>query len=258
MVNSYIMNQVQNNEERMIVSRVNDLIRNALQGSACISDFLDLRQQELAEAAVKSFKGICYSFDGGFEQAERKRLLLFPDWQNNIVNNINCVKMTPDGENLKQPEHRDYLGALLSLGLKREKIGDIVLQESFAYIFMDSQLVEFIITHFERVKHCRVNCSCIELNDFRYVEPERTIIHVTVASMRLDAVLAASFRISRSEGVHAIMTQKVKVNHKPAAKNSILLKEGDIISLRGKGRIKLEEITGLTRKNRYNIRIQVY
>ncbi|QGU00058.1 Putative RNA-binding protein YlmH [Candidatus Syntrophocurvum alkaliphilum] len=240
-------------EEKILISRIQDLCKQASRGNVVVSDFLDLRQQELASLVINYIKNtnFDYFFYGGFSEAERKRLIISPQWQENPDNLIKCIEIKPIGKN-GYLEHRDYLGALLNLGIKREKLGDIVIQNGSAYLFVDSLLVDYIIINLTKVKKLTVRLQQF-FGEFEYINPGKKYIKTTIPSLRLDAVVSAAFNMPRSDSSRLISGEYVKVNQKTIIKNSHIVNEKDLISVRGKGRVTVEELGGITRKNRHHV-----
>jgi RNA-binding protein YlmH len=153
--------------------------------------------------------------------------------------------------------HRDYLGALLNLGIERCKIGDLAVQETNCLIFCQETLADYICDNFTKVRHTFVKVTPMELDKFNY-KPELTEATGSVASVRLDAILSIAFPLSRSKLVGYIEGGKVFVNGKLIVNNGYRLKEQDIISVRGMGRIIYDGVLSETRKGRYLVRIFKY
>lgn len=255
MLNDFTIKQAANNDEKILIKKINDLCIKASRGEEMTSDFLDLRQQYLAELVVQNNFNISWKFDGGYLEAERKRLLLYPEWLDDTANNIGCVSVVKQGKDDISPGHRDYLGAILSLGIKREKMGDILLHEQMAYILLDKSLLDFVCMELDKVKKSRVKVQIINTQDLSIVIPDPISCSLTIASLRLDALLSGAFNISRSEAGNLIQGEKVRVNHRIVDKISSSFSEGEVLSVRGKGRLRVDEIGDLTRKGRLRIMI---
>lgn len=257
-MNDYFVNMAHNESEKMILARMHDLLGRAERGAICRSPFLDLRQQELARAVASSSTDINWQISGGYEQAERKRMVIGPPWCEDLEDNIDLLRIEsrdPQGKNLG---HRDYLGAALNLGLNREKLGDIVVQEGAAILFLERELRDFLVHNLRRVKHSPVKVEAMARQDFVFQVPENHLINSTIASLRLDAVIAAAFHLSRSEVDALIIAGRVKVNQVDASKCSLLMRVGDLISVQGQGRFRLYSVGNATRKGRLHATLLVY
>jgi len=232
------------------------------------TDFLGLAEQNLFYSSVKEFPAVSYSCYGGITGAERfciafdgrepvpglkktepEEYYLFP---------IVCVSITPSS--LKYSEsltHRDYLGALLHLGITRAKIGDIYIKEKQAYVFCTEAIADFICKELCTVKHTLVHCE-ITVPEEDNLAPEFKEITSTVASLRLDAFLSVAFQTSRSSLTAFIDGGKTYVNGRLATKAGQTLSEGDIVSVRGKGRFMVNEVKNMTKKGRIVVTINKY
>lgn len=232
------------------------------------TDFLGLAEQNLFYSSLREFPALTYScyggtagaerfcvaFDGreavhGIKQTEAEEYYLFP---------IACICITPFslkyGEKLT---HRDYLGALLHLGITRAKIGDIYIKEKQAYVFCMDSIAEFICNELCTVKHTLVHCE-IAAPEEELLRPELKEITGTVASLRLDAFLSVAFQNSRSSLAAFIDGAKTYVNGRLALKAGMQLEEGDIVSVRGMGRFAVKEIKNMTKKGRIVVTINKY
>ena len=151
--------------------------------------------------------------------------------------------------------HRDFLGALLGTGIKREKVGDILVTDKFAQVVVAAELKDFIILNLDKVHEVPV--EVVEISPDGLVIPHTQIkeIKATVPSMRLDAVASAGFGDSRSKISREIQSEKVKINYQPVNDPSARVEVGDIISIRGRGRIKVAEISGVSNRDRIKLLI---
>ena len=232
------------------------------------TDFLGLAEQNLFYTSLKEFPAVSYSCYGGTEGAERfciafdgreqvsglkkteaEEYYLFP---------IVCLKLTPSSLKYSEPlNHRDYLGALLHLGITRNKIGDIFIKEDGAYVFCTEAIADFICKELCTVKHTLVHCE-ITVPAEDELKPEFKEITSTVASLRLDAFLSVAFQGSRSSLSAFIDAGKTYVNGRLTTKAGQTLSEGDIVSVRGKGRFIVTEVKNITKKGRIVVTINKY
>ena len=149
--------------------------------------------------------------------------------------------------------HRDVLGSLMGLGIDRSKFGDVIVQQGGAQIMVDESVADFVIQNFTKIAMVSVSVEAIELSDIAPKEEKIKEVRTTVASLRLDAVASSGFSVSRTKLVSAINAGLLQVNWQPAKGASQEVKEGDVISMRGRGRMKVEAITGTSRKGRIGV-----
>lgn len=255
--NDYLNGLVRTEDEKRLLARIQDLFARAARGTVQ-SDFLDLRQQDLAQAAAVNETGAVWHFDGGFEEAERKRLVVYPEWQLQPDARISCLCIRHKEFKELSLGHRDYLGAILNQGIKRERLGDIVVQSPAAFIFLDLELADYLCQQLTRVRHSNVWLEPIELTDFIYLAPETKKLQRSLASLRLDAAVAAAFNLSRTEVDLYISSGHVKLNQREVTKAATPVKAGDLVSVRGQGRFRLESVSGMSRKGRYQVEISCW
>jgi RNA-binding protein YlmH len=254
-MNEYVNKATKNESEKLLVARLFGLAARASEGVSGYSDFLDLRQQDLARAVAVNSENIKWELNGGYDEAERKRLFIYPFWETKTGSHISCLKISHKEFPGQAIGHRDYLGAILNLGLKREKLGDIVLQENLAFLFADNEIADYITQQLTRVRHSTVSAEIIVDHDFVFNPPLLTTLQVNLSSLRLDAAIAAVFNLSRSQVDNYIESGEARINHLEVNKPSSAIKVGDLVSVRGLGRFRLEELGGLSRKGRQFVKI---
>ena len=223
------------------------------------SDFLNLNEQNMVSSLKQQFPQVVMETFGGYDNAERQMVAFHPDalaftWEYPI----DCLKIEPKAikfsENLS---HRDYMGALLNLGVDRSVIGDIIVQEKAAWFFCQSKMTEFFLENLCRVRH--TNILITKVNDpEEFPHPNLESINGTCASVRLDSLIALAFKASRNSMVSYIESGQVFVNGKLITSNGYEPKEGDIVSVRGKGRFIFDGVSHQTKKGRYGVRILLY
>jgi RNA-binding protein YlmH len=246
----------QNDEERMCMRHAEDLARIACQrGIPRYSAFLSDREQLLAEAAMHKANCTCCRFEGGWPGAERRVLCIEPEGCAPCVP-IGCIEITCRlVAGATAPQHKDYLGSLMGLELKREAMGDILLpdpeQEGRAYLFVLKNAANVVLSELCRVGSVGVETREIELSELpAFPQAQHTIQTATVSSLRLDAVLAAMLHCSRGQAAELITAGRVEINHVPAASAHASVYCGDLFTVRGKGRFELTELPGKSRKDR--------
>lgn len=248
----------QNDEERCLMRHVEDMARAAaVRGIARYSAFLSDREQALAVAALNRAGAAPeeYRFDGGYPDAERRLLCIEPAGCRTGSSPLACVRLTcrasPDAP---LPAHKDYLGSALGLELKREALGDIVLppgQPGTAYVFALEHAAALIAAELCQVGRTEVSAEPQPLDALpELAAAAHETRTATVSSLRLDAVLAAMLHTSRTAAAELIAAQRVEINHLPAASAHAPVYEGDVFSVRGKGRFRLLSLPGKSKKDR--------
>jgi RNA-binding protein YlmH len=244
--------------ERQMALRVTDLVRRTLQtADPQITGFLDPAQQEVLRRVLQSIPDVRYVMSGGYRSAERKRAVVMPSYFINeyLDFGIGAVEIVPetDGEPLS---HQDYLGAVLSLGYDRDKFGDIVVLDDRGQVFVDAGIEESVVTALTRVDRYRASARPIDPERVDVIPEQVQEIERTVASLRLDSVAAAGYSTSRTKMAREIKARQVKLNWCQIERPDVQVSCGDVISMRGRGRVVLEEVIGETKKGRVRIRLK--
>jgi len=254
------LEHIQDKDQIITLRKILDNIEKVLRTHSIVSsDFLNPYQRELSYSILNRFNDISYHEEGGYDNAERKVIVLYPDYlkYTDLESTISAIEVQAKYK-LANLGHKDFLGALMGLGVKREKIGDINVSDESTQIIISSELTDYIIFNLDTVGKESVDSKEISLQKVDNIEEEYNEIITTVSSLRLDAVISASFNISRSDSSNIIKSDKAKVNFKPIDNISYLVNEGDLISVRKKGRVKLKNILGESKKGRLRIQIFKY
>jgi photosystem II S4 domain protein len=193
---------------------------------------------------------------GGYPQAERQRVAIARSELPLDTSQVAIAALDIAGNFLFDPAtHRDFLGALLGTGIVREKVGDIiVLGERGAQAIVAPEMVEFLTMNLTQVRSVPVKTQLIDLSELKVREPKKKEMTTVEASLRLDAIASAGFGMSRSKMADLISAGDVRVNWKEIAQSSYQLKSGDLVAIRGKGRLEVGEIA-ITKKERYRIQL---
>ena len=239
-------------EEQQLEKHFRDLARTAYQrGIAVFSDFLNLNELNIFQNLRGEFSYLETETFGGYELAERQIAVFRPEAPVFYADYpVKCLKITPlNAKFAEDLNHRDYLGAVLNLGIDRACLGDILVEEDVAYLFCLERMADFIRDNLIRIRHTSVYVEQVEAENFHY-EPKYKEVSGTVASVRLDKLLALAFNASRSSLTGLIEGGKVFVNGKLVTSNGYEPKEGDLISVRGMGRFRFRETGGQSKKGR--------
>jgi len=248
-----------NAEDKLLIAKVEDLFRICDKNFVpSVSNFLNERECYIAESICRKHSELRYGFWGGYESANRRVLCVYNEyfddnWRDET--GIKCLTFSFRKED--KLTHRDFLGSLMAMRLKREMIGDIIIDEGIAQIFADEIAAKHIMA--ELCKVGRVGVSISDDIPFRLeTKQEFQEISGTVSSMRIDAVLSLGLHLSREKTAKIIEAQKVQLNYVQTCSVSKEVKCGDIFSVKEHGKFILSDVTGISKKGRIHITIQKY
>ncbi len=246
--------------ETELTRRLKDLYsRTSSSNRICSTAFLDPAEIAQAEDFIKFLPDANCIFIGGYENPERSRLFFLPDYIDKedfpTEEHIHAIKITCS---FGKPTHRDYLGSLMGLGIKRETIGDILISDNCAYIVCTPQISGFITDNLVKIGRLGVKCTRCPLGEIHAVDPEYEVVSGTVATLRVDAAVGLAFSISRTKAAELIADGCLSINHREQLSPSATLCEGDLLSMRGFGRARLASIGGLSKKGRQFLEFFVY
>lgn len=257
-----ILNCIKNKDDRILFAKIIDkLLLCEKIHKRTFTEFLPFTKITEFLSYLKStyiHQSIC-TF-GGYQDAQRGIICFYPDYLE--VSNkdfpINVLELSYDTRYSKNLNHRDFLGAMLGLGIERDKIGDIIVNNDSAIIFVEQNIASFIQFNIKKVGATKVKVDFLTLDDYTRFEQkyeEKTII---VPSLRLDSTLSNVFKVSRAKVSNFIKGEKVFVNFNIENSISKIIKTGDIISFRGFGKIKIGEVEKMTKKDRIVLKIMYY
>lgn len=281
-------------EDKILLATIEDKIEQCMRSyTVQTSGFLDLRQKELVSALLKGSPDVVVLneepdgsiidadtsesgrirafFYGGYGDAERRIVVMLPDYVqvHDVIpaisqDNDECdcplivLKVGTKGGMSRKLTHRDYLGSILGLGIKREKVGDILVRDDGADIIVLKELGEYLAVNYEKAG--RANLS-VETADITALDAGSVTIEEkrdTVASLRLDSLVSSAFGISRGKAQEAIKMGLVFVNNAAAVKADMQLEEGDKLVLRSRGKAVLREVSGRSKKDRIYVIFDKY
>lgn len=221
-----------------------------------LTDFLDPRQRFIVSAVVGGTEELVVQAQGLFEEAERQRVMIAPSYYETQLEDFQMTILTIHyPSKFVQLKHPDVLGALLSLGVDRSKFGDIRVAESTVQFAVATEVVDYVRAHLTSIGKVKVQVEERTIEPLLQMEEEWTENLATVSSMRLDVVVATILSISRQKAQSLISCGRVKVNWTVREQVAFELQEGDILSVRGFGRLKVIMTEGRTKKDK--IRLQV-
>ena len=247
-------------EDRILLAKVWDKINAGLRRNTPSSTaFLSPRELEMAQYLFGDLEGL-HSF-GGFEGAERQMLCYLPDYMESSVlyeddAPIVCLRAAfYEGDS---PSHRDFLGALMGMGISRECVGDICVGKGSCDFFVTAEIAPYLLQNFTGAGRVKLRLTRIPLLQACIPEPEVKEIRDTLASLRLDSVISSGFRIGRSLAAQHVTSGRTAIDGLPCEKPDKAVSEGMKISVRGLGKIKIQSVNGQTKKGRISVVIHRY
>lgn len=263
-----ILKQLQNPEDKLDFSKIYDKVFICIKNRVTVfSSFLNPVKAEVFCNIFEKYFGdeIKAVFFGGYEDCERGIIGLFPveyaEDEEELFSQfqIDCIKISHNAKFVKTPSHRDYLGSIIGLGITRDVIGDILIKEEYAVMFCDSSISSYIEMNLEKVGRASVKLSMIYGEELEKLLPQKEVkeYRIIVASLRLDVVISACFKLPRSKAKEYIDKEKAFINWKVVSNTSKIVEMGNIITLRKKGRCKVVEIVGNTKKDRIVLLVEM-
>lgn len=249
-------------EDRLLLARVLDRLEQAERRSIpAYTHFLSPGEGVLVAELLAACGHPPHRFFGGYEGAERQVCGFAPSW-------MEPEDLFSGGEPLAALRitfhestglgHRDFLGSILGLGLTREKLGDLQVGKNTCDVLLLAETAPIVEGQLTQVGRYPVKCVPLPLEELIAVTPEVKVIRDTVATMRLDAVAASGFSLSRSKAAALVESGRVFVNHREMTKPDRTVSEGDHISCKGLGKMTVKEVSGLSKKGRIMVVLERY
>lgn len=219
-----------------------------------LTDFLDPREQKIIASIIGQNQDIRIAFDGGTENAERKRAVLFPDYYEIKQDDFElCLMDVQYPKKFMTIEHPQVLGSLMSLGLSRSKFGDILVKNGDIQIIVCEEIKDYIRLQLESIGKAKIELKELKWDDVLQVEVNWIEVSTTVSSLRLDTILAGIYNLSRQKAQDYITHGLAKVNWGTIENVAFSCEEGDVLSVRGLGRALIKSIEGKTKKDKWRI-----
>ncbi len=243
----------QTSEDKLLLAKVYDKISAGIRKNIPSNTaFLSPREQELTKYLIGKTEGLM--FHGGYENAQRKMLVYLPDYlDEQAEENYPFVCLRAKFYEGDHPTHRDFLGALIGCGIARECIGDICVNTDTCDFFVTSEIAPYILQNFTSAGRTKLQVESIPIHDACIPRENTQTIKDTVASLRLDNLISAGFRISRSQALTAITTGRVSIDGLPCEKPEKQVDCGATITVRGMGKFRLSNIGSTTKKGRISV-----
>ena len=270
-----ILKNVNNIQDKIFISHIIDKQLYSYEHS-CFSftDFCDPYERSLCTSLLTAKNGFNIAYSGGYDNAERViGIIGFEGFKkdftpDNIVRqNLTCLKVVTSSDRLLS--HRDYLGSLMGIGIERYKFGDIIVKdtsestrirntEQSAFIVSKTDVADFVKANFDKVSNARAIVSETTFEELYTNIPKPVIKKIIVSSMRLDCIISSAYNCSRSEAQEYIKAKRVFVNWRLCGESDKKIYSGDMINLRGKGRLHINEPAGMTKKDRIVIEAEIF
>lgn len=250
----FTLKYTDNDNEKILLRKINDFIRKSEKNYCTVySNFLTPAEQSLI-SEIDEFKGYI-DFDGGYENAERRLCRIKAnEYCHDDALPIKLYSLIAPAD--AEFSHRDVLGSLMGLGIKREMTGDIIVDGRKAHFFCCNPISEFVELNFKKIGHYPIILKQDMLSEIPV--PKTKDININVSSMRIDSIAAECFGISRTKAADFIKRGLVSVNWLVCTNTSKEVKSGDKISMRGKGKVEICGISGKSKKGRLFVDIKKY
>ena len=248
------------NEQELCKKRLIDLSKQAdIKGIVTFSGFLNLNEQNIYHTVQNQFYTKTKLF-GGYDSAERQMVAFIPDalyYEYDYP--IKCIRITPKYPKFAEKlTHRDVLGALMNLGIERNRLGDILCFEEEYYVFCEEGIIAFILAELGKIRHTMVDlkeeCEYAHLQANISLEEKFDMI----ASNRIDCIVAKAFHLSRSESAELLASEKVFINGKCITNCNQSCDNGAIVSVRGKARFIFEDCNTISKKGKIRVKFSFY
>lgn len=261
-----ILSDYKKQDDKILLAQILDKIEFSKQKEKLeYTDFLDMYQIALVKSFLKRIEFKNYVLFGGFEDSERNVLIIFPEKYNismiekNYSKIIKVIRVVLNHDDKGKYSHRNYLGGIIKVGMKREKVGDILVFDDGADILVKEESVETLkqelgtLNRFDGAKF-----EIVELEHLREQVIKVEELSIIVPSLRLDNFVSDLAKTSRSKAVQIIDSERVFINGQNEIKVSKQVKLGDVITIRGKGRFVVKEFSGTTRSGRTVVKVEKY
>ena len=250
----------QSGEERVLLAHILDKCEQSRQRNIpAATDFLSPAEQRAAQEllhAAAIHEG--YAFRGGYERAERKMLFFLPDWQEEADESESMTALRCTYRKEDTLTHRDFLGSLMAQGITREKLGDILVSEGSCDLIVSRDIAPYLLQNVTSAGRVKLSVTEIKLSELNVPALKVKEIRDTVSTLRLDAVTAAGFSMSRGKAAELIAAGRVQKNYREVTKGDASVAQGDVISARGLGKFEVAEVGGLSKKGRTGILLRRY
>ena len=250
-------------EERTLLARTMDRMDQAQRRNVpAATSFLSPHESEGVSRLIAAAGHPAHLFYGGYAGAERRVCVFLPDWMEDGMDFFQSegpiVALRAEWKSGESLTHRDFLGALMGMGITREKVGDLLVRPGSCDMLLLREVADFLGQSMESAGRAKLRLTPIELSQVQLPEVQVKRIRDTVAALRLDAVAASGFSISRSKAADLISAGRVNLNWQECRKGDRTVGEGDVISCRGLGKCVVKEVGGTSKKGRIGLTLERY
>lgn len=263
-----LINRYKNEEDKLLVSKILDKIKfSKTKNQITNTDFLDMYQRKITEEVLNSEKEKNFLYYYPCENTEKAMLIIYPEKYDDIFKNnkfnfsqfIKLIRITLPNQLKGQYVHKDYLSGIMKLGIKRKKIGDILVFEDGADVVVSKDICNYVLSNLKQLtRFSKSEIEELEINAIRKPNIKTEELKITVAAMRLDCIVSELAHCSRTMVVKIIEDQRVFLNYINETKNSKIINVNDIIVIRGKGKFIIKNIEGKTKKGKLIVAIEHY
>lgn len=246
------------NTDDSIALQIKDAVRlSYLRDKPYFIGFLNEDEIQLALSQLDKESAVSYMLFGGIENADRVMAGIFPESITPTAELFPIKSVEIRYNKQYELSHRDFLGALMSLGIKRSCVGDIKISSGIAYVMLKSEISDYVVSQLNKIGRVGVKLSYSELTDF-ISSDDTEYLNITVSSLRLDNIVSAVLNLSREKSSVAVKSGLVSVNHTVKQSPSFQLKENDTIVFKGKGKFVLDKLMGESKKGKKKLIIKKY
>lgn len=247
---------IEDKQEAYFLTNISNMWQSvALKNNKLFTDFLDIRQQSAALMQMKKLAGCGYLFFGGDDDCERQMLGIFPIDDECSPAAFSIISLHLVYSKRVTLTHRDCLGAMMALQINRDCIGDIILNDGEAKVYVVEKIADFLVQNLTQVGKTSVTLS-VDSQTKVERRQEYLMLKGTVASYRLDCVVAFLLSTGRAIAAKIINSKIVYVNQLAICNVSYNVKPGDIVTIRGSGKFIIADDCRITKKNRFHITVK--
>ncbi|MCI9245774.1 MAG: hypothetical protein HFJ30_01290 [Clostridia bacterium] len=266
-----LLKQYGKEEDKILVAKILDKIQFVSQKNQVqTTDFLDGHEQKIVQKILQQARYKTAIFYGGYEDAERKMIYFFPEKlidliEENLQNDkmiqkeMKVISIHLPNDLKGEYQHRDYLSGLMKLGIKREKVGDILVRENGADILVQEDILNYLLINLpELTRFQKAEILSKEISKLEVVPIKLEKMIILVPQLRLDVVISELLHTSRTKVNEIIAQERVLVNYETKTKNATMLQESDLLTIRGKGKFKIGEIVSQTAKGKLRVEVEKF
>jgi len=251
----FIKDEETKNSVRKIVDKALYVNKNYI---SAVTEFTNPYVAELSIPIIKNYD-VKFELFPSFEHGERKVFILYPDYLEEVNKDeyITGLRIFNKSK-FKKLDHKDYLGSLMSLGIDRNKTGDIYVYDDYADVVLHSDFSDYIIYNIDKIGHNKIEVEKIKIDQVRFKEQEHIVLNINSSSMRIDNIVKHLTNKSREAASDMIRAGNVKVNWQVEERIATEIKEGYMISISKFGRFKISKLPGLTKSGKNKVEIKHY